>query len=94
MSFEQMKESREMSETTLMERTSVFIVEVSSNVYYVKKHRKSDTHPKYVDGTFVASALNSELSVAVKKLSGETLSNFSTKNYRKFLSDTLHREVL
>lgn len=83
-----------MPEKTVLDMASIFLVEVSSNVYFLKKHRHSKCHGKFVDGEFVAKELNTNFDVAIKKMDGEILANFSRVTRREFLANTLNREII
>lgn len=83
-----------MPEKTVLDMASVFLVEVSSNVYLLKKHRQSTCQGKYVDGSYVAKELNTNFDVAIKRLNGELVANFSRITRREFLANTLNREII
>lgn len=88
------KVTKDVPERRIHDMTAVFFVEVSSNLYYVRKHRADTCRGKYVDGTYVAKELNTGFNVALLKENGDLLSNFSSEPYREFLVNSLNREVL
>jgi hypothetical protein len=83
-----------MSEDSTRQLASVFFVEVSSNVYLLKKHRQSNCIGKYVDGGCVAKELNTNFNVAIKKLNGDLMANFTRESRREFLANTINREII
>jgi len=76
------------------QRACVYFEEVASNLYVIRKHRHAPMQGKFVDAVYVAKEVNSGFQVAIQKIDGELLANFTLTPYREFLVDSLYREII
>lgn len=71
------------------EISAVHIVEVSSNVYFVKKHRGA-AHSRYIDGREVAQELNNGFNLILERADGTFMTNFDVQPYIEFMTNKEH----
>lgn len=88
------EKSKMSSKEFVYGRACVYFEELASNLYVIRKHRHYPMRGKFVDAVYVAKEVNSGFQVAIQKMDGELLANFTLTPYREFLVDSLYREII